>query len=60
MRPGNAIEVESNKVGVPPRRGTVERVLQEEPLKIEVEWDDGHHSIFEPAGGILHLAEEQS
>ncbi|MBW3578229.1 MAG: DUF1918 domain-containing protein [Actinobacteria bacterium] len=52
---GDTIEIPSNKVGVPPRRGTVNEVLQQDPLKIEVTWEDGHQSIFEPAGGHLKV-----
>ncbi|HEX2026552.1 MAG TPA: DUF1918 domain-containing protein [Nitriliruptorales bacterium] len=54
---GDMIEIGSNKVGQPPRRGTVERVLQPEPLKLEVTWDDGHRSIVEPAGGVLQVVD---
>jgi hypothetical protein len=52
---GDAIEIPSNKVGTPPRRGIVEEVLQSDPLKVEVTWEDGHHTIFEPAGGHLRV-----
>jgi hypothetical protein len=52
---GDRIEIPSNKVGTPPRRGVVDDVLQEQPLKVEVTWDDGHSSIIEPAGGHLQV-----
>lgn len=57
---GDTIEVPSNKVGTPPRRGRVEEVLDRDPLRIEVAWDDGHRSIFHPAAGNLRLAEGSS
>ncbi|MDQ4131254.1 MAG: DUF1918 domain-containing protein [Actinomycetota bacterium] len=55
VRAGDVIEIPSNKVDQPPRRGTVQEVMQAEPLKIEVRWEDGHLSIFEPMGGSLRV-----
>lgn len=55
VQKGDTVRIESNKVGQPPRIGTVERVIQEEPVKLEVTWEDGHTSIIEPAGGNLHV-----
>lgn len=48
---GDTIEVVSNKVGQPNLRGQVQRVLEPDPLRVEVVWDDGHVSEFIPAGG---------
>lgn len=48
---GDVVEVMSNKVGTPNRRGVVKRVLSREPAHIEVEWDDGHTSEFVPSMG---------
>lgn len=55
---GAHVEVESETVGRPPRRGSVRRVLKEDPLRIEVEWEDGHTSIFEPQAGSLHVTQD--
>ena len=44
-----------NKAGVPPRRGTVERVIEEDPLRVEIRWDDGHSSVLQPSAGNLHV-----
>lgn len=55
FRAGDIIRIESNKVGTPPRRGRIEEVLQDEPIRITVEWEDGHLSILEPTGGNLRL-----
>jgi hypothetical protein len=52
---GDTIEVLSNKVEQPNRKGVVQRVLQEDPLRIEVDWEDGHTSVFTPAGGNLRV-----
>lgn len=54
---GDVIRIESNKVGVPPRRGTVTSVLQDDPPRIEVDWDDGHTSILDPFGGNVRVEE---
>lgn len=59
IREGDTIEVVSNKVDQPHRQGTVTQVLDPEPLRIEVEWDDGHTSIFLPAAGNVRVRTEQ-
>lgn len=56
---GDAIQVPSNKVDRPDRHGVVRRVLDDEPLRIEVEWEDGHTSVFVPHVGNV-LVEERS
>jgi len=55
VRENDTIEILSNKVGTPNRRGVVQRVLEEEPLRIEVAWDDGHTSELIPMGGNLRV-----
>lgn len=42
LHKGDTIEVPSNKGD---RHGTVRRVLDDDPLRIEVDWDDGHTSV---------------
>lgn len=54
---GDMIEIPGNKVQEPSRRGVVERVVDTEPLRIEVRWEDGHTSLFHPAGGMLRVVE---
>lgn len=51
VKEGDVVEVVSNKVGTPNRRGVVKAVLSREPVRIEVEWDDGHVSEFVPSLG---------
>lgn len=51
----DTIEVLSNKVGEPNRRAVVQRVLEDDPLRLEVAWDDGHISQFIPAAGNLRV-----
>ena len=60
VRDGDTIEIPSNKVDQPPRRGVIERVVRPEPLTIEVRWDDGHSSMIQPAGGTLKILQRDS
>lgn len=55
VQKGDTVRIESNKVGTAPRVGTVERVIQDDPVKLEVRWEDGHASIIEPSGGNLQV-----
>ncbi len=55
VRENDTIEILSEKVGTPNRRGVVQRVLEEDPLRIEVAWDDGHTSELVPMGGNLRV-----
>ncbi len=52
---GDRIAVESERVAQPPRRGVVEEVMQEEPQRLRVRWDDGHETIFAPAAGVASV-----
>jgi hypothetical protein len=54
---GDVIEIPGNKVQEPSRRGVVERVVDPEPLRIEVRWEDGHTSLFQPAGGTMRVVD---
>jgi hypothetical protein len=56
---GDRIVVESERVSQAPRRGIVEEILQDEPARLRVRWDDGHTSIFVPAAGAVRI-EQQS
>ena len=55
IKVGDVIEVPGNKVQQPTRRGVVERVLRQEPLDVEIRWDDGHGSVLHPTGGTLRV-----
>lgn len=57
VREGDVIEIVTNKVQQAPRRGTVDDVLQRDPLKLEVTWDDGHASVLEPRGGNVRVVD---
>ena len=49
------IIIESKKVTQPGRAGVVEEVLQENPPRYRVRWDDGHESIFSPSAGSARI-----
>jgi Domain of unknown function (DUF1918) len=55
---GDRVVAESESTERAPRVGTVRRVLRESPPRYEIEWDDGHTSIYTPAAGALHAARE--
>jgi hypothetical protein len=55
VKAGDAIEILSNKVDTPPRRGTVLEVIDEEAAELRVQWDDGHESVIYPNTGMVRL-----
>ena len=56
---GDTIIVESERVAQTARRGVVEEVIQQEPPRLRVRWDDGRTSIFAPAAGVARIEEQQ-
>jgi hypothetical protein len=54
-RAGDLIVVESERVSQPVRRGVIEEVLQEEPQRFRIRWDDGHTSILTPSAGAARI-----
>jgi hypothetical protein len=52
---GDTIVVESERVATPARTGVIEEVLQEEPARYQVRWQDGHTSIFAPTAGAARI-----
>jgi len=57
LKVGDRVEAESESTERPPRAGVVEEVLQGEPSRYRIRWDDGHESIYAPSAGALHLAQ---
>jgi Glu-tRNA(Gln) amidotransferase subunit E-like FAD-binding protein len=57
MRPhaGDRIVVESEKLATPSRAGVIEEVLQEDPARVRVRWEDGHTSILTPSAGAARV-----
>jgi hypothetical protein len=52
---GDTIIVESERVDAPPRTGVIEEVLEQEPARYEVRWEDGRTSIFVPSAGVARI-----
>lgn len=52
---GDLIVVETERVTQSGRRGVIEAVLNEEPPRFRVRWDDGHTTLFAPAAGVARI-----
>ncbi len=52
---GDLIVVESERVAQSGRRGVIEEVLNEEPPRFRVRWDDGHMTRFSPSAGVARI-----
>jgi hypothetical protein len=52
---GDHVLVESERVGQPPRKGTVEEVVSSDPLRLRVSWDGGSTSIITPQAGAVRV-----
>jgi hypothetical protein len=56
LEAGDRVIAESESTERPPRAGTIEAVLVP-GRRYRIRWDDGHVSIYTPAGGALRLAQ---
>jgi hypothetical protein len=52
---GDRIVVESERVAHPGREGVIEEVLQEEPPRYLVRWEDGRTTSFTPSAGAAKI-----
>ena len=52
---GDAVIVESERAAQTGRRGVIEEILQETPLRCRVKWDDGRETIFVPQAGSTKI-----
>ncbi len=51
---GERVVAESESTDRRPRPGVIEQVLRGEPSpRYRIRWDDGHETIYTPAGGAL-------
>ena len=48
---GDVIEIQSRKVGEPPRRGRVTEVVTTDPLELRVRWSEDHEPVIFRAAG---------
>ena len=55
---GDRIVVEAEKVAQAARRGVIEEIVQAEPARFRVRWDDGRESIIAPAAGAARIEHE--
>ena len=54
---GDHVVAESESTARPPRRGTVQEVLREEPHpRYRIRWEDGRETAYTPAAGALRPA----
>jgi hypothetical protein len=56
---GDVIVVESERVTQRRRRGVIEEVLQEQPARFLVRWDDGHTSVLTPSAGSARIEQRK-
>lgn len=52
---GDSIVVEWERVAQLVRRGVIEEVLQQEPPRFRVRWDDGHIGTFTRSAGAARV-----
>jgi hypothetical protein len=57
-RKGDRIIVESERADQAGRAGVIEEVLEEEPPRYQVRWEDGRTSIFAPAAGAATIEQK--
>ena len=55
---GDRIVVESERAAQPGRAGVIQEVLQEEPERYLVQWEDGRTSTFAPAAGAARIEQQ--
>jgi hypothetical protein len=56
---GDRVVVEAERTSQSARRGVIEEIRQEQPLRLRVRWDDGHESILSPSAGTLTVEKER-
>jgi Domain of unknown function (DUF1918) len=52
---GDNLVIESERADATGRRGVIEEVLQEQPPRYRVRWEDGHTSILAPSAGSARI-----
>ena len=52
---GSRIVVESERASRTGRSGVIEEILEHEPPRYRVRWDDGRTSIISPAAGAARI-----
>jgi hypothetical protein len=57
---GDRVVVETERTSQTARHGVIEEILQEQPPRFRVQWDDGHESILTPAAGALRVEKRRT
>ncbi len=52
---GDTIVIESERADATGRKGVIEAVLQEQPPRYQVLWEDGHTSSLAPSAGSARI-----
>jgi Domain of unknown function (DUF1918) len=52
---GDRITVSAATVNAPERTGTVATVVRQDPVCVEVRWDDGHTTVISPTDGAASI-----
>jgi hypothetical protein len=52
---GDHLVIESERVGQPPRTGTIEEVLSLDPLRVRVRWENDRESTITPNAGAASV-----
>ena len=52
---GSTVVVETERTTQSQRRGVIEEVLQEDPARYRVRWDDGRETIYAPSAGAARF-----
>jgi Domain of unknown function (DUF1918) len=56
---GDGIVVESERAAMTGRRGVIEEILQQDPLRCRVTWEDGRETIFVPQAGSTRIEQRK-
>jgi hypothetical protein len=56
---GDTIVIESERADATGRKGVIEEVLQAQPPRYHVRWEDGHTSILAPAAGSARIEQKK-
>jgi hypothetical protein len=56
---GDTIVIESERADTSGRRGVIEDVLQEQPPRYQVRWEDGHTSVLSPSAGSARIEQKK-
>jgi hypothetical protein len=56
---GDTIVIESERADAAGRRGVIEEVLQEQPPRYQVRWEDGRTTILAPSAGTARIEQKK-